>query len=142
MRYLNIGALLLNSASCTRVPSPKTLAGEWRQDSEYLQSKSLINRLSEIEEHESYEIFLAENWVAATRLVKKDSDGVAADTSSTDDEDDENEKRVYWTSYLSFSTDSEGNQFLTFNSHEGKTITAAVRFEGKRLILELVPHFD
>lgn len=106
-------------ASCTRTPSARTLAGEWEQDMDYFQSKGLVNQIGEISDFENYELYITNGNLAATRLVGKEPD----------------EKRVYWTSPLSFRTDSLGNHQITFNSHEGHAVTAMVSFEGKHLVL-------
>ena len=112
---------LLGVVSCTRTPSPKTLSGEWRQDGKYFQSKKLMNRLAEIDILEEYEFFLTSDRFVATRIVGKEPD----------------EQRVYWESSLTFTTDSAGKHQMTFNSHEGKPVTATVWFEGKHLIVQI-----
>ncbi len=108
-------------AGCAPVPSPKTLAGEWHQDSTYFQSKELINQFAEIDAFEDDELFFTNDRVAASRIV-----GTKPDS-----------KRVYWDSPFSLAVDSSKKHRLSFTSHSGEPVTTTVYFEGKRLILEI-----
>lgn len=121
IRRLSIVLALGVSVSCTQTPSPKTLAGEWHQDIDYLQTKGPVNQFLEAVEFEDVELFISDGQLAATRIIGTEPD----------------RKRIYWKSPLSFTTDSAGTHKITFNSHEGQPITATVSFEGKHLILKI-----
>lgn len=114
-------ALLLLTVGCARTPSPKTLAGEWRQDMDYLQSDGLLDQLAEVIEFEEYELYFSDGRVAVSRLVGKDPA----------------RERVYWDSPVSFSRTASGEYEMLFSNFEQQPAVATVAFEGKHLIVKI-----
>jgi hypothetical protein len=119
--HLLFAILLCLFSACSRTPSPETLAGEWHQDSDYFQSIGIFNQLHEIDIFENYELYFTDERLAAACIVGKEP----------------NRKLVVWNSPFSLSTDSSGIHYITFNSHEGKPISAAVSFKNERLIVKI-----
>lgn len=116
-----VAFLVFVLAACQRVPSSATLAGEWVQDINYVQSKNIMNQLLAIDAYEDYELYFSPDHVAATRVVGREPDI----------------KRVFWDSPLSFATDSAGNHQIIFNLDNGSPVTATVAFQGKHLLVTI-----